>query len=574
MMHSSKRTVAAIVYGILVLCCQAGEAMVRKVSPPQGPITLESLLAEMTNRDRLARVPSPAYESLQFSSYNRASVAPGQPGWFTNNDGNGSIRKEEINGHTEWVLMEHSGPGCITRIWTPFFYDGLNNHGGPHLKIYLDGSTIPVIDENFIELVTRGDYPGAPPIKNSFTIPSPLAEYTARAGVLYLPIPFARSCKITTDQRNFYNIINYRAYTPDVAVKSFTMADYRAALPRMTDVGRALLSAPASSGRTQLTVNRMIDAGHEASITLPPGDAAVRHVEIQLGPSDGSAALRSTVLQMTFDGCQTVWCPVGDFFCSGNEINPFHTWSRTMTKEGVMTCRWVMPYRASGQIKLVNLGVAPVHADMTVEVGDWTWDDRSMYFHSNWHIERTPVPGDVRRDWNFIDISGQGVFIADAWTVLYPGTVWWGEGDEKIWVDHDFLEEFPSHHGTGSEDYYGWAGGEPPSGADEFSHPFLSNVRVGNRNNPRGYNINTRSRVLDAVPFHSRFKLDIETWPCGDERPWMLLHYSAVTYWYALAGAQCNRGAQADEAARPIVSLEDLQRMSDAIKQRIERERQ
>ncbi len=117
-------------------------------------ISLESLLAEMTDRDRLCRFPSPLYESLQASSYNRESTRRDAPGWFADGDGTGFIREEVIDGRREWVLMEHQGPGCLTRIWTPFFYYDLNNHTGPDVRIYLDGSSTPVINESLISLVT------------------------------------------------------------------------------------------------------------------------------------------------------------------------------------------------------------------------------------------------------------------------------------------------------------------------------------------------------------------------------------------------------------------------------------
>ena len=52
---------------------------------------------------------------------------------------------------------------------------------------------------------------------------------------------------------------------------------------------------------------------------------------------------------------------------------------------------------------------------------------------------------------------------------------WWGEGDEKIWVDG---ESFPSIFGTGTEDYFGGAWGftgDDPNDARPcpYSGPFL-----------------------------------------------------------------------------------------------------
>ena len=41
--------------------------------------------------------------------------------------------------------------------------------------------------------------------------------------------------------------------------------------------------------------------------------------------------------------------------------------------------------------------------------------------------------------------------------VVEPRGGWWGEGDEKFFVDG---EKFPSTFGTGSEDYFGYAWGD------------------------------------------------------------------------------------------------------------------
>ncbi len=521
-------------------------------------ITLDSLLDEMIDRDRLARFPEIEYESLQASSYDRSSVVPDQPGWFSNGDCCGYIRTEQIGGQTEYVIMEHDGPGCITRMWTPFFYHSLSNHGGPNIRFYLDGASTPVIDENFIELLTGGNYPGAPAKSNSFEVPTPFSTYTARAGDLFLPIPFAQGCKITTTSSPFYNIINYRGYASGTPVKSFNMDDYNAALNKMSTVGAELNNAPDYSGGTELTLNQSIPSGGEAMLSLPAGSAAVRHLQITLSPDDVSATLRSTVLQMTFDGEQTVWCPVGDFFCSPDSIHSFQTFERTVTSDGRMTCRWVMPYETNAEIKLLNLGSDAVTADMVVRVGSWTWDERSMHFRTNWRRDHAANPGNNVFDWNFIDASGQGVHVGDSFTVVYPRTLWWGEGDEKVWVDDDFTENFPSHHGTGTEDYYGWAGGEPPHGdTDDYSHPFTAN-RVGSLTTPEGYNICTRTRALDATPFKNRFKFDMEAWSLSGGATQLVAYESGVTHWYAIPGTTDNRPPSRAHAAEPIYTVEIL----------------
>ena len=47
--------------------------------------------------------------------------------------------------------------------------------------------------------------------------------------------------------------------------------------------------------------------------------------------------------------------------------------------------------------------------------------------------------------------------VGDTLALHNGAAAWWGEGDEKIFVDG---ETFPSHFGTGSEDYYGYSFGE------------------------------------------------------------------------------------------------------------------
>lgn len=523
-------------------------------------LSFESLLNEMTDRDRLVSFPDPTYRCLQASSYNRASVPPrGSEGWFADSDGTGFIRVEEHGGRREWVLMEHAGPGCVSRIWTPYFYYDLNDHRGPNIRFYLDGAEEPAIEANFIELLTQGAYANAPEKRNSLRVPAPLAGYTARAGDLYLPVPFGRSCRITLDRKPFYYIINYGAYPDNTSVQTWSRAAYDAAAPRLAETCSALLAATDFAGGTETELSRTIAPGASAALELPPGANAVRHIEVRLLPVAATRRLRSTVLRAVFDGAETIWTPLGDFFCSGEQINPFRTWEREVNADGEMICRWVMPYRESAVISLENLGPDPVDAVLRVHTAPRAWTDASMYFHARWRMD-DPVPGTPFQDWNFVDIAGKGVYVGDAWSILCADTGWWGEGDEKIYIDGDYDErQFPSHFGTGTEDYYGWAGGEVPTGADAFSAPFLANVRIGNPANPRGWNICTRTRILDAIPFATRLRFDMEaSFGVQMRNPWDLLQYGAVTFWYAEPGASHNCPPLPDWAAQPPMTVEEL----------------
>ena len=529
--------------------------------PPAQPITLKSLLEEMTDPAAVARFPAVECKSLQATSYNRASTNRNQPdqgtgGWFADSDGIGFIRTETINGQQEWVMMEHEGPGCITKLWTPFFYYNFNDRVGANVRIYLDGEATPVIDESLIKLVCG---------EGSFA--KPLATPTARAGDSYLPIPFAKSCKITMVRKPFYNIINYRAYPAGTPVETFSKAGYTAAAAEVEKAGKLLTAQPDAS-KGDIKKSATLQAGEKLEIELPAGSQAVRQLAIRIPAAAATpACLRSTVLAMTCDGEETIWCPLGDFFCSADALHPISTWQRTATSDGTFICRWMMPYRKTAKLQALNLGKTPVEIAVQAETIPWQWDSRSMHFHASWRPDDV-VPGKPFRDWNFIDIKGQGVYVGDSWTVLNMQGSWWGEGDEKIYVDDAWDKGFPTHFGTGSEDYYGWAGGVVPTRADEFSVPFLANARVGGVDgHTTGFNICTRTRSLDAIPFNTRLCFDMESSFGTDMRnPWNLLGYSVATFWYAKPGASHNRPAQPEAAAKPILSLAGLKAQSATIR--------
>ena len=389
-------------------------------------ITITSLLEEMIDRDKIAQFPEIAYSCRQASSYNRESESPDLPGWFADSDGEGFIRTEEINGQKEWVLMEDEGPGVITKIWAVCFYYGLQDTTGANIKFYLDGATKPTISTNFFRLVKGQDF-----------IKPPFADESTRAGNLYFPIPYAKSCKITMDKKAFYNIINYRKYPAGTKVKTFTMADFEAAGAVRDKVAYELNIKPDSKGKV-VTRQKRLESGENVAFKLPKGNGAIKQIEVNLkDPGNLIQALRSVVLTATFDGKQTVWVPLGDFFNNVGRIKPFEMWERTVRPDGTMVCRWVMPYENEGEISLLNLGKAMVDAKLTVTTDSWNWSLNSMHFYATWRMDEAK-PTFPLYDWNFLEATGKGVIVGDQWTVLNPVEGWWGEGDEKIYIESGY----------------------------------------------------------------------------------------------------------------------------------------
>ncbi len=519
---------------------------------PKNEVNLTTLLNEMVDREQITRFPESGYQCLQASSYNRESVSPDEPGWFADSDGIGFIRTEENNGQKEWVIMEDEGPGVITKIWAVCFYYGLNDTTGANIKFYLDGATEPVINTNFFQLVKGQDF-----------VKAPFADESTRAGNLYFPIPYAKSCKITMDNKAFYNIINYRKYPERTVVKTFTMEEFNKVEKLRTKVASILTSTPDAIGQ-DITATKELKMNESLQLDLPEGSGSVKQIEIKIDEAeDIPQALRSTVLIGEFDGKETVWCPLGDFFNNVGKIQPFDMWERSVKEDGTMICRWIMPYNENGKITLKNLWDAPVSLSVKIVTDNYNWDENSMHFYASWQMD-PPTPTFPLYDWNFLSAKGKGVIVGDEWTVLNPREGWWGEGDEKIYIDDDFDRNFPSHFGTGTEDYYGWAGGVVPTPVDEFSKPFLGNIIVAN---PRsmGYNVCTRTRSLDAIPFKKRIQFDVES-SCGTRQRWHFLQYSQTTFWYGVPGVEYNRKPMPEMASKELPSLEGLQQKVEEAK--------
>jgi hypothetical protein len=106
--------------------------------------------------------------------------------------------------------------------------------------------------------------------------------------------------------------------------------------------------------------------------------------------------------------------------------------------------------------------------------------------------------------------------------VWNPRGGWWGEGDEKFFVDG---EKFPSTIGTGSEDYFGYAWCNPTLFQNAYHDQTISN---GNK----GHVSVNRWHVTDNVPFQKSFEGDIEKY-YANARPTL---YACTAYWYQAPG--------------------------------------
>ncbi|MBE0652178.1 MAG: DUF2961 domain-containing protein, partial [Bacteroidales bacterium] len=492
-------------------------------------VTLISLLDEMTERESLTRFPE--FRLKQVSSWDRTQTGPDDPStWFNNKDHSHYIRMEENEGRTEYVIMEEFNPGCIVRWWIPL-EDTYKNR---IVRIYLDGNEIPVIEENYHDLMSGKGFV-KPPFafvssdeENSmYQLGLPVGHPKQMGAGLYLPIPFAKSCKITLDDNPFYYVINYRVYDPGTKMETFSMQQFKAAEKAIKKASDKLSF---NATQTLKETNQQIPPGKDMVFNLPAGPNAVKNILLKLDPATSKNALRSIVLQADFDSKETIWCPVTEFFSGGVYVRPVENQNSSVTRNGLFQSKWVMPYKKSGNIKISNYGDTPLFFDIKIETESYAWNPNSLYFHANWH-EEAPINTTSPKDWNYIEIEGKGVYAGDVLTVHSFSKGWWGEGDEKIYVDDE--KEFPAMLGTGLEDYYGFAWGMP----HHFNSAFISTTLrdAQGKGDWSGYTTVARMRLLDGIPFDVYLRVDVEAWLHDSSTS-----YAVATFWYGTPESKCN----------------------------------
>ena len=238
---------------------------------------------------------------------------------------------------------------------------------------------------------------------------------------------------------------------------------------------------------------------------------------------DQMAALRKIALRITWDGQATpaVWVPLGDFFATAPGENLYKTLMTGMTKDGYYA-NWYMPFGRSAVVELINEDKSAravefeiVHAPLSQPM------DKLGYFHAKWHRDTFKLPKDRWPDWVMLRTQGRGRFCGVMLHVWSPQGGWWGEGDEKFFVDG---EKFPSTFGTGSEDYFGYAWCCPAL----FQRPYHAQTMTENNH---GHQSLVRWHIADNDPFQTSFEGCIEKY----DDPGPSVKYACTAFWYLSA---------------------------------------
>ena len=479
--------------------------------PAAEPVTTGSLIIEMIDMFRLAEFPSPFYKTVQYSSYDHRSTLPGDRRWFENSDGFGRepvpnfeavVREPDSTGVGEYLICDVNGPGAIVRVWTAAIRGTI--------RMYLDGAGTPVYDGPAEDFFRR---PYSMYAANIGDLNGVLDGTFCQRNAAYCPIPFAKRCRIVwtgnINQIHFYQV-NIRRYEPGTSVAAFTPGDLKTYEREIRRVA-AVMNNPDVfwsyvSGKKPEPFDVTVEPDTFVEALTLKGPAAIERLTVLLDAGDRDLALRQTIIHVICDGARwgQVQSPVGDFFGAAPGINPYNSAPFSVSPEGSMTSRFVMPCAEEIRVVFENLGNQPVHITGEALPAEYLWNDKtSMHFYARWRIDHGLVgPMGAIQDMPYLIANGGGVYVGSAVFVLNrnevpsPGGSWWGEGDEKVFTDEDTA---PSIFGTGSEDYYNYAWSDP----DIFMFPYCGQPRNDGPAN-RGFVTNNRWHILDDLPFRYR----------------------------------------------------------------------
>ncbi len=490
--------------------CRAGEKL-----------TYVDLIRRLTDLERLAVLPAPGEKCQQWSSWDRRSRYDAEAGkyvnWSANGDGTGIIRRE---GGGE-VFAEMEGPGVIWRIWSARTANG-------HVKIYLDGDEKPAVDLPFVKFFDRTTEP--------FVYES-LCYMAAKGQNCYVPIPFRKSCKIVAEKGwGRYYHITWTKYPPGTQLPTFRLPLSEAESAALAKVDACFRTGfgtdPAEQRDGQRTERRTVTVapGQAATVMELEGPRAVTGIRGNMEFRDRDeemAALRELVLRIRWDGEAepSVWVPLGDFFGTAPGVNSYKSFPVGITRDEGAYSYWYMPFAKECKAEIVNDGnqaralrLEVTHAPLSRPA------DTLGRFHVKWHRDAL-LPAEPQRraiDWTMLKTTGRGRFVGVMLHVWNPRGGWWGEGDEKFFVDG---EKFPSTFGTGSEDYFGYAWCTA-----KIFHRAFHNQTLASGN--RGHVSVNRWHIADSVPFQTSFEAAIEKY-YPNSKPTL---YAATAWWYQAPG--------------------------------------
>lgn len=273
------------------------------------------------------------------------------------------------------------------------------------------------------------------------------------------------------------------------------------------------------------------------------GPGVITHIWMTfLGPEpqdwakEGSANHQEMLLRIFWDGNErpAVEAPVGDFFANAfGERREVISLPVIVEDADSYNCFWQMPFRKSARIEIVNQSQKQI--SLLYYNIDWikkeSLPENTPYFYAHYRQE---YPVEQSKDYVILDTKGKGHYVGTVLSVRTRSPSWFGEGDEKIYIDG---EAKASIWGTGTEDYFLSAWGLKTTSTPYFGVPYFDQWGIVG-----GHTSAYRWHLNDPIVFNTGIKVTIEHfgWISPDENAnykstsWNERQddYSSVAFWY------------------------------------------
>ncbi|MBN2218016.1 MAG: DUF2961 domain-containing protein [Pirellulales bacterium] len=281
----------------------------------------------------------------------------------------------------------------------------------------------------------------------------------------------------------------------------------------------------------------------------------------------GSANHQEMLLRIYYDGSDRpgVEAPLGDFFanCFGQRSEVISV-PVAVEDADSYNCFWRMPFRKSIRIEVINQA-KDKNINLLYYNIDWIKLDKladdAPYFYAQYRQEYPVKQGG---DYVILDTQGKGHYVGTVLAVRTRSPSWFGEGDEKIYVDG---EEKASIWGTGTEDYFLSAWGLQTTSTPYFGTPFFDQWGIVG-----GHTSAYRWHIHDPIVFNKSLKVTIEHWGwiSTDENPnqkqdsWNERQddFSSVAFWYQ-TGTPTFTARAPDAETRTLPNLDLIFPMAD-----------
>lgn len=336
-----------------------------------------------------------------------------------------------------------------------------------------------------------------------------------------------------------------------------------------------------------------IKAGERKKIFQMKGAGIINHIWITIAPGPDVVKRDDIVLRMYWDGKEypSVVSPLGSFFGQGwNEAYPLTSQPLYAAPGGAkaLVSYFAMPFQDGAVIEIENQGKAPVEAfyyyvdyyemdKLAADMGRFhAWFNHELTMNNDpageneWGILGDTRPNKTGQgNYLIADIRGKGQFVGVNYYVHCPTPMWYGEGDDFIYIDGS---KEPVLHGTGTEDYFNtsWS----PKTA--FQTPQFGAPRVNTSddaytsNGWLGKSHVYRFNISDPIYFDKSLRFTIEHGHNNN----LVLDLRSVAYWYQnTAERVADIGGPEKRAIMPMISPVEIHKWRDAWRKQNGREK-